>query len=308
MGQNFPRPLFDLTGGLDSRAVVGAAVHAGLPVVTTVNGADNNPDVLAAAEVARYLGVPHQHNMRGFASSDEWWQASRDALPLCDGEQDVTLYASTIVPHRRSAAAYDISINGSNGEVCKGYWWELLFPFTRWRTHFNPRKVAAGRFAYGGEAAGLLAAPHKQTLTDVFADMIECANAGLERYPNTAKLDNIYLTLRMQRWQGRIASSTMRIWPCVSPFTFRQPMETALSAAPFDRMRNRMSRRVIEYLDPALAALPLAEGYPASPLRPRNIHLFLPHGLRLLMEKSASRLRRHPGQNNPRPPGSLAGG
>ena len=53
----FRRPLFDLTGGLDSRAVVGAAVAAGLPIETTVNGPEDSPDVLAAAEVARYLGV-----------------------------------------------------------------------------------------------------------------------------------------------------------------------------------------------------------------------------------------------------------
>ena len=194
------------------------------------------------------------------------------------------------MPHRSSAGIYDASVNGSNGEVCKGYWWELLFPFTRWRSHFDARKIAAGRFVYAGEATGLLAAPYKESLADSFAGIIERANAGMEQHRNTAKLDNVYLTLRMQRWQGRIASSTMRIWPCVAPFTFRRPMELSLSAAPFDRLRNRMSRRLIEHLDPRLAALPMAEGYPASPLRPWNAHRFLLPASRIFIEKGAGRL------------------
>jgi asparagine synthase (glutamine-hydrolysing) len=299
IGRNFPRPLFDLTGGLDSRCVVGAAVGVGVALETTVNGPGDSPDVLAAAEVARYLGLRHHHNMRGFASAGEWWQATGDALRLCDGEQDAVQYASTVVPHRASAGAYDASVNGSNGEVCKGYWWELLFPFTRWRSHFDARKVAAGRFVYAGEAPELLAAPYQETLTDLFAGIIERAGAGLERHLNTAKLDNVYLTLRMQRWQGRIASSTMRIWPCVSPFTFRRPMELALATPAFDRLRNRMSRRMVEYLDPRLAALPLAEGYPASSLRPWNAHRFLAPAAKLVAEAVRPRLGLHSHSANP---------
>lgn len=295
-GRNFPRPLFDLTGGLDSRAVVSAALQEDVTLETTVNGPADSPDVLAAAQVARYLGVRHRHGMRGFSSVAEWWQTAGDALRLCDGEQDATMYASTVAAHRRAAGEYDLSVNGSNGEVCKGYWWELLFPFTRWRSHFDARKVAAGRFTYPGEAAGLLDAPYQETLADWFTAIIERANAGLEQLPNTAKLDNVYLTLRMQRWQGRIASSTLRIWPCIAPFTFRRPMEVALSAPPFDRLRNRMSRRMVEYLDPRLAAMPMAEGYPASPLRPWNAHRFLLPAARVAMEKGGSRLgfRSHP--------------
>jgi hypothetical protein len=89
-------------------------------------------------------------------------------------------------------------------------------------------------------------------------------------------MDHIYLTLRMQRWHGRIASSTARVWPCVSPFLFRQPMEIALSAPPALRVRNRLVRRLMEHLNPRLAALPLAEGYPALPLRLTTAHRFWP--------------------------------
>src|SRR5262249_22641298 len=118
-------------------------------------------------------------------------------------------------------------------------------------------RVASRRFAVSGDS-GLLAQTFPETLEDHFAGVIRRANAGLEGYPNTALMDNVYLTLRMQRWQGRIASATMRLWPCVSPFMWRRPMEIALSAAPALRARNRMSLALIRHLDPTLAGLPYA--------------------------------------------------
>lgn len=80
----------------------------------------------------------------------------------------------------------------------------------------------------------------------------------------------------MQRWQGRIASSTARIWPCLSPFMFREVMDVALSAPPPIRVRNRLTRRLIEHLDPQLSAIPLDDGTPAMPLRLSTAHHFWP--------------------------------
>ena len=87
----------------------------------------------------------------------------------------------------------------------------------------------------------------------------------MEEYPNTSLVDCVYLTLRMQRWQGRIMSASSQLWPVCSPFAFREPMEMALAAPTDLKVRHRMSRRLIEYQNPKLAALPLAQGYPALP-------------------------------------------
>jgi hypothetical protein len=176
--------------------------------------------------------------------------------------------------HIRLAREFDSSINGSNGEIAKGYWWELLFPFTGQRGHFDPRMVASRRFVPEGEIPGLLAQEFREDLPELFAGIIRRANVGLENHPNTALMDNVYLRLRMQRWQGRITSATSRIWPCISPFCFRGPMEAALAAPPSVRGNNRMSRRLIEFQNPKLAALPLAGGYPALPWRLSTAHRF----------------------------------
>jgi hypothetical protein len=204
-----------------------------------------------------------------------WWDRARAALPLCDGEYDVFLYAPVLESHSRLAGQFDISINGSNGAAYKGYWWDILAPFTGRHGHFDPRRFA-GRLVGDGDAPGLLATRFAEDLRDVFAAVIRRENAGLEDHPNTAQVDNIYLSVRLQRWQGRIASATSRIWPCISPFAFRAPMEMALSAPASVRVRHRMCQDLMDYQDPRLAALPLAKGYPAQPFRLSNAHRFWP--------------------------------
>ncbi len=273
--KNFRNPVCDLTGGFDSRAILGAILRSGCDFQTVVNGPSDLPDVVTSKQIARELGLRHLHQPPRITSATALWEKAKESLVLCDGEYEILLYAGVYDVHRRLAEQFDVTINGSNGEICKGYWWELLFPFTGWHDHFDARRVAAKRFAFE-QVPELLAHSFPNTLTDHFSDVIERANRRLKDLPNTAKLDNVYLTLRMQRWQGRIASATSRIWPCVSPFMWRKPMEIALSAAPGVRVRNRMTRRLIEHMDRRLSAIPLAQGYPALPLRWNTAHRFWP--------------------------------
>ena len=275
IAHNFRRPVMDLTGGFDSRALLAAMLKTGVDFDTVVNGAPSDPDVLTAQAIAQAFGLRHRHQVPAVDTGRSWWEKAVAALPLCDGEYDLLKYAVTYDVQTRLAAEFDATINGSNGEICKGYWWELLFPFTGRRGHFNERAVAAGRFAVATEDS-LLERSFPTDLVAHFAGVIRRANAAFDRYPNTAKLDNVYLTLRMQRWQGRIASATSRIWPHVSPFMFRLPMEIALSTPPAVRVRHRMTRRLIEYLNPRLSEVPLAGGFPAAPMRLRNLAQFWP--------------------------------
>ena len=276
IGRNFPRPVMDLTGGFDSRVLLAALLRSGQDFATVVNGDAGDADVQTAGLIAGAFGLQHTHQTVAPESPAEWWERAKASLPLCDGEYDVLLYARPYTAHTRLAQRFQISINGSNGELIKGYWWELLLPFIGSRGHFDEREVAAKRFVFAGEPRALFAFRPDEDLADHFAGVIRRANARLSDYPNTAKMDNVYLTLRMQRWQGRIASATSRIWPCLSPFMFRRPMELALSAPPSRRVRHRMTRRLIEYLNPRLAAMPLAQGYPALPLRLTTAHKFGP--------------------------------
>lgn len=287
----FRRAVLDLTGGFDSRAILGAALKTSGAWETVVVGSHDDPDVQTANMIAAKFKLRHRHQNLPEDWDLNWWSRAKTALPLCDGECNILEYARVLEHHEKLAGEFDLSVNGSGGEICKGYWWELLYPFLGRRGHFDERRVAAGRFAFAPAGADLLSSRFDDDIVDHFAGIIRRANAGFGDHPNTAKMDNVYLTLRMQRWQGRIASSTMRIWPCISPFLMRGPMEAALSAPPPLRVRHRMSRRLIEHFDPKLAALPLAQGYPALPLRPGTAVHFWP----LVAEfglKAAGRIRK----------------
>jgi len=287
--RNFPKPVLDLTGGLDSRLVLGAALKAGLDIDVVVNGSEKDPDVIVSSEIAKTFGLRHLHQIPRVQSPEDLWAKVKLSLPLADGECDALQYAATFDVHTRLASQFDVSINGSNGEICKGYWWELLAPFTGTRTTFDASGVAAKRFAYEGEPDGLFSFRFDGNLASHFAGVIQRANQGLEASLNTAKMDNVYLALRMQRWQGRIASATSRIWPIASPFMFREFLEGSLSAPPSERVRCRMTRRLIEDFDPKLAAVSLTDGCPAEPLRLSNAHRFWP-AARYLAHKSAVRV------------------
>jgi hypothetical protein len=94
--------------------------------------------------------------------------------------------------------------------------------------------------------------------------------------PNTLQKDHAYLMLRMQRWQGRIASSTNQLWPCLSPFIFRTVLEAMLTAAPEVRKRSLLVRRMLSEHQPRVAVYPLEHGHPAMPMTLRNMQQFWP--------------------------------
>ncbi len=290
---SYPQPVLDLTAGYDSRILCGAALTAvsRKRLATVVVGDDTDADVKVARRVSTHFSINHSHRMLPSDWQRQWWYNAKASLSLCDGEYDVLEYAAILHIHKGLARDYDVSINGSAGEVCRGYWWELLLPLIGARGSFNARRVAASRFAVDRWADPLLRHPVQPSLTDHFTRVIQRANSGIERTRNTAKMDNIYLALRMQRWQGRIASATNRIWSCLSPFMFSKPLELALATHPRTRLGNQMACHLIEHFDRELAAIPLAGGYPALPLRPRTLHRFWPLG-RELVGRAGRRLLR----------------
>ena len=298
-----PAAVLDLTGGFDSRAVLGAALATGRPFRTVVVGADDDGDVVAAGAIARAFGLSHTHLVPGRDYGARGLPDLRAALALCDGEADVVEYAGIAQIQRRMAesagaagAGGGATINGSSGELCRGYWWDLLPSLDAPGPAFDARRAALGRFATDDWADRMLAgagdaAGGGATLADHFTGVVERAVADLRDLPAVALADVIYLTLRMQRWAGRLVSATDRLWPCVSPFMFEGPMRAALSAPPERRRRDRMMRALIEHLNPALALLPMADGSPALPLRAGTLHRFGPHAV-ALGGKAWGRVRR----------------
>jgi hypothetical protein len=272
----YSNSICDLTGGYDSRILVAGFVGAGVRCATAVSGPADSHDVIISRGLAKMLGLPHLHNPPLERISFEQLEGP---LPLTDGECNLVEYAAICENHRKLSQQFDISINGSFGEVARGYWWELLFPRIGARGTLDARKLAARRYAAQGWDPSMIPAKNRIELVDHFTGIINRANAGLSNFPNTFQMDHAYLRMRMQHWQGRIASSTNQIWPCLSPFMFRSVLEPMLETRALLRWRSLLVRKMLAKFSPRMAAYPLEHGFPAEPTTWRNFYRFTPLGV-----------------------------
>ena len=272
IGARHSRVLCDITGGYDSRATIAAFLMADVPFAGTVSGAEDSRDVVISKAIAARFDIPHVHAkpvLRGDAAEFD------DAVALTDGECEASEYARVAAIHRGHARDYDVSVNGSFGELARGYWWELLWPSIGADEPLDSAMLARRRFAAASYDRTIFADGAFDLATHM-RDVIERVNAPLRGMPNTTLLDHTYFSLRMHRWQGRIASSTARIWPNVSLFAFRSVLEPVLEARASSRIRSGLIRSLLARYLPALANYPLEAGHPSVPLRITNIHRFWP--------------------------------
>lgn len=288
----YRRPILDLTGGFDSRNLLGAALRTGMPFGTVVNGQETDDDVIAAARIAREFSLDHRNQRPGIDFPEPSFEDFTAACALGDGEANVFDYAPTALAQARTTDGYDLSVNGSFGELCRGYWWDLLGTHLWSRRRFDARRFAAGRFL--GEAAwceGITKSLDAPPLAEHFAGAVERSVEDLAGFPDVAKADAVYIRMRMQRWGGRIVSLTSRIRPSAAPFMFRGPLGAAVSMSPGTRLFGRAARHLVHRLNPRLAALPMDNGSPASPITPLNVWRYGPLAGHYA-GKVAARLRR----------------
>jgi asparagine synthase (glutamine-hydrolysing) len=267
----YGRPVCDLTGGYDSRSVVAAFLSAGIPFETTVTGAESDADVIISKGLSKLIGARNWH----FEPSGEVSiEHLKYALRLTDGECDLVEYARIHSLHSQLSSLFDVSVNGSYGELARGYWWELLFPKAGKREPVDPYRLAAKRYAVETDSPLLFPPGVGLEMVEHFAVIVNRVNRGLAEWPNTTQMDHAYLMMRMQRWQGRIASSTDQIWPCISPYLFRSVLNAALQTSVRTRKNNKLMRQLITKLQPRLAAYPLEQG--AMPLGLETLPRFVP--------------------------------
>jgi hypothetical protein len=271
--RRFPHLVCDLTGGYDSRALVAAFHGAGIRAPTVVTGPPASPDVVISRDLAAMASLPHLHLEK---HREVTIQKIQRAIPLTDGEYDIIEYSGVQQIHETLSRQFRISINGSFGELARGYWWELLFPHTGEKRPLPICEVAARRYAVGAYDLSLFPKECRLDLVEHFANVMESTIQGVSDRPNTMQMDQVYLGMRMHRWQGRIASSTNRIWPCLSPFMFRSVLEIMLAAQTRARRGSLLIRQMLSESNPAWANAPLEDGTPCLPVTWKNFHRFAP--------------------------------
>ncbi len=269
----FPLIVSDLTGGYDSRLLLSGLLDAQVSFATTVSGAPSTPDVRVAGELANMFTLPHaaQHITKN-PSFDELIQA----LIYTDGEYDAFEYARISKIQTNSAAPEAISLNGSFGELARGYWWELIWPQLTACQPLSGDLLSRQRFTAIPYDSSIFSPAGQINLQHVLAEILDRTLADIHHFPKSMQMDALYYYQRMNHWQGRLVSATNQIRACVSPFCFPQLLEPILQTQAHARLRSLLPRALFERHHPKLAQLPLEHGYPPRRFNMRTAWQFLP--------------------------------
>lgn len=278
ISQRCRNPLIDLTGGFDSRLVLACLLQLRSPrdISTVVVGSANNPDVLVANAIARKLGLRHRH-IEAPETTDISERDLQRALLLTDAECDLTEYAKVMRVHESLLQEFDASINGSGGEIIRDEWWQVFMRPMAPPRPWDAELLASRRFATDTWGETIIAPAPSNSLKDHFAALIAETVSHLGKGAAVTRMvDEVYLYMRMQRWQGRIASATHGIWPNYSPLLMQRPIGIALSS-PIELRRNGlMPRLLLEKLHRPLAEIPMTDGAPATKVTWSNLHRHVP--------------------------------
>lgn len=269
----FPRTVCDLTGGYDSRFMIAAFLSGGLPITTAVSGSLSSPDVLISKALASRENLPNIWQNPNLGGSLEELQ---DSVRLTDGAFDVVEYSRIYTIQKTLSEQFDISVNGYAGEHGRGYGWEVLFPHAGERIPIDSRHLAKRRLVPTAFDPSIFLQDQRIDFVEHFHQVVDRTNQGLGGLPNTAQYDYCLLMLRASPWQGRIASATNQIWPCLSFFLLRSVLDVMLMLDSTDRSNSYIVRRILVEMQPRLANYPLDSGYPAIPLTWQNFYRFWP--------------------------------
>ncbi len=283
------RPLCDLTGGYDSRLVLGLLLAAGVRPDVTVSGPPDSGDVRVARRLADALGLACHHvPAAGAAEAQADFATVMRAARRAEGCYDAVEYAAIAHVHEwHSALPFDASVNGSGGEVFRNYWWDAR---DLARPGADALPLGVSRFARLARETpwlepGAWAGPERH-----FLGVVERSLARLPGRPIDESLDHLYLDLRMQCWQGAIASATNQFWPSLSPLLLRASLANVATIGPRPRLGASFLKRLLAGFGPVLRHQPLESGFPPLLLRPSNAWRHLP-GLLKVPGRFRERLR-----------------
>lgn len=246
--------VLDLTGGYDSRTNVGFALRNGLRFRTIVSGETSSDDVRVAARLAERFGIDHRCVAPPSGDLDDWLGAIDAAHACTDGEYDLIEYAHIFNVHRNHYAADEISVHGSTADLTRHYYFYPLSP----HGHFPLDKLIAKKFTPLVDSRQFFRA---DLAIDWVPHMMErIGEIDHPSLPAFARLNNIYLRLRMQPWQGRIATSTNRLHSSFTPWTSVPALEAILTARWGELENRRLTRQLIHDVHPGLDRIEMAGG------------------------------------------------
>jgi hypothetical protein len=283
--------VLDLTGGYDSRTNLGFALRNLKTFETTVLGEPGDEDVTISSELAKHFGLKHTV-ISPVDDDDDATRARRlaDSVLMTDLEYDLIEYSRIYKVQTRFDTLRQPSIHGSGGgDIARNI---ILRP------EFcdpNPEGKVILESLIGSRFKCLIPTSWSRPDSPI-ADWTNHMRGRIAEYdapdlPAFARLDILYLRMRMQFWQSRIASSTNRFRTSFSPWTNRSVLESMLTTRWRERQRQMLSRLFLRALHPDLTKFVVARGEPGGPDL-RSALVALPARLRYYAGRVAVRMGR----------------
>jgi hypothetical protein len=239
-----------VTGGRDSRLVLGAAVAAGIDFETTTGGEPGHPDVEIGRELARVAGVPHrilEHDPHGSVTSD--WRRAAELLSLTTGGTS-SLSDAAGFPFGPRPSPLVLWHSGQGGEVARAYY-----------------GLGAGDVEERLYRAFVARRPGRTELLGPEGERLVRAQIGSfvaeQRAAGIADVDlpdMFYLWRRMGTWAGPTHGAVEYVRDTTSPLWSHRLLRDELGLPAHDRARELFHLRVLERLAPQLIDIPFEDG------------------------------------------------
>lgn len=243
-----------VTGGRDSRVVLGAAMAAGIEFEANTGGTGDAPDVTIGRRLAELAGVRHSliaGDPHGSVWSD-WRRAAR--LLAASQAGTATLADAAGFPMGPREGALPLWHSGQGGEIARAYYGSgdgldrdaAVERLTRAFLGRRPGRVDVlsddGRAAVGERIAA-------------WADEHLGAGVAAADLP-----DAFYLTRRMGTWAGPTHGAVEYVRDTTSPFWSARLLPDLIGLPAQERARNTFHLAVLERLAPQLVDVPFEDG------------------------------------------------
>ena len=280
----------DLTGGTDSRVIVGILDWLGVRFETAVSGTALHSDIVISQQVAAILGNSHPHYPSiHHVDPERLWQELYKVVQAVDGVADgVSAHRLYQLYKDRASRGVSLVIGGSGGELYKdGGWWRaaaLLGPGPAPGGRLIRRLVQSGLIGWGLEAnpPNDIFNPALRDIANSYRDRL--FNMLRNRYADKLSegvyrlADRLFFEYSVRAPRGFGA----RILPSYNPLLDVNFICVGINLPWYQRFLHRFYRQVLWRVNPQLARIPTNRG--GMTLQPRRELIELLGGLKAWMK------------------------
>jgi asparagine synthase (glutamine-hydrolysing) len=239
-----------LTGGFDSRLVLGLVRDAGLQARIHVYGRPSDPDVVCAKALAAGENLLLEHEDKSMVPLPGPGQFAEIVENNClafDGYPPDGIFdnGTDLATRRKRVGGAALMLNGGGGEIFRNFFYLADRPYSAldvaWSFYcqFDPRTCAPG---FNQEE-------YLRTVAERIAERVGAQEQRLSRQ----EVEAVYPLFRCAYWMGRNNSINNRLGYATTPFIDAAVVSAALAVPLRFKNLGRLEARMINIVDPALA-------------------------------------------------------